>query len=217
MNTRQKIISASILALSGVLGAQVVSAQTQTPQPLQAVSVPVSASNISLESLVFSPAPVPVSAPFYKASDLSQDSDRVLLARMIFGEARGQSYDEKVAIGYTVINRANDDSLGNGHDVRSVVLKNRPNKNGRSIYQYSCFDPLDANNIKLKDPLSHDSSNVWNDCLIAADEVLSNKRPELNKGQDHYHEKKMRTPYWAPSMNRLDMPSEFKHFFYESK
>lgn len=48
----------------------------------------------------------------YKTNDFSEDSEKVLLARMIFGEGRNCSYDEQIAIGFTSFERANDGKNG---------------------------------------------------------------------------------------------------------
>ncbi len=152
----------------------------------------------------------------YKTKDFSEDSDEVLLARMLFGEARNCSYDERLAIGFTALNRANDKKRWNGKTVRESILK---------PWQYSCFNENDPNRKKLRDPESVDAYN-WSVCLTAAEDVLDGSRKELNKGQTHYHAKNMKEyPKWSKSeqMTRIDFPElseyskDLRHIFYKEK
>ena len=144
----------------------------------------------------------------YKTSDFSSDSDEILLARMLFGESRDCTYKEKLAIGYTVINRANDGKKYNGENVREVILKDK---------NYSCFNNNNPNRVILMDPEMYEPKS-WRECLQSSRDILSNKSIESNKGQTNYHTRRSH-PYWSSSdILRINFKDKkFKHIFYKEK
>ena len=137
----------------------------------------------------------------YKTDDFSKDSDNVLLARMLYGETRNCSEEEKIAVAYTIINRVNDGKKWNGENVKQVILK---------PWQYSCFNKNDVNYEKLKNP----DKKIFEDCLKVANEVLQGKHSELNKGQTHYFNPKVVKPKWADEMRKIGKIRNSKHEFY---
>lgn len=144
----------------------------------------------------------------YKTQDFSQDSDEVLLARMLFGEARGCSREEKIAVAYSAINRINDGKKWNGTTLREVLLK---------PYQYSSFNKNDVNRKKLMDPLKYEPK-AFEDCLEIAGEVLDGRYKELNFGQTHFFNPKSAKPSWADKIEKIGRiktsDGESKHGFY---
>jgi spore germination cell wall hydrolase CwlJ-like protein len=143
----------------------------------------------------------------YKTNDFSTDSDEVLLARMIFGEGRNCSNEEKTAIAFTAINRANDGKKWNGNNVREAVLK---------PWQYSCFNKGDPNREKLMDPTKYDIKS-WQECLRVAEGSLDGKYANPTNGATHYYAKGSRKPKWAYASNMTDIPEPqgYKHDFYK--
>ena len=99
-----------------------------------------------------------------KRKEFSRDSDKTLLARLIFGEGRECSDEEKKAIAYTPLNRLELRKDFYGRDLRDTILRNHPktvrNKKGRKrkiiVYQYTCFDPKDKNREKVENPVKYD-------------------------------------------------------------
>ncbi|MAG38297.1 hypothetical protein CMI45_02840 [Candidatus Pacearchaeota archaeon] len=139
-----------------------------------------------------------------------QDSDRVLLARMLFGEARSCSPTEKIFIAYTALNRARDGKRWNGETIQDSILCDS---------QYSCFNENDPNLPKIMDPESI-NSKAWKECYLIAGLVLkySSPKEDPTRGATHYHTKTMKKyPSWAKSkkMKFLPEPSEeTDHRFY---
>lgn len=129
----------------------------------------------------------------YQVTNFSKDSTQVLLARMIFGEARGCAYEEQVAVAYTAVNRANDGVNWNGTTTREAILKER---------QYSCFNPKDSNRTKLMDPMKYDPKS-FRQCLIVADRVLSGNEKDPTDGATHYYEPSITKPPWASKMREI--------------
>lgn len=96
---------------------------------------------------------------------LAEQPIAVLLAMLLFGEARGQSYRAKLAVGSVVRNRVQLNSPEFGHDWVSVIT--RP-------YAFSCLLANDPNHDKLWNPVAHESQDVWDECWHAACETLAN-------------------------------------------
>jgi len=135
---------------------------------------------------------------------LHRCSDTALLARMLFGEARNCSRQEKVAVAYTALNRAKDGKKWNGSTIEEAILKK---------YQYSCFNQSDPNRRKLIHPARYDRK-AWIECLDVADEVLRKKATRYEA--THYHTKTV-CPAWTRTMRRTGGNKEFKHIFYKEK
>jgi len=149
----------------------------------------------------------------YKTTDFSGDSDEVLLARMLFGEARNCDLTEKVAVAYTAINRANDGKKENGENLREVIL---------SDYQYGCFNLKDSNRARLMDPQRTDKIS-WQKCLDTAKAVIDGKCIDPTNGATHYHMPSV-NPDWAKSSQmtkigkiKTEEGKESEHIFYKEK
>jgi len=147
--------------------------------------------------------------------ELWNDNPVWLLARMIYGEARGCAYEEQVAVGYTAINRLRDGHYGKS--IHDVIL---------APYQYSCFNQNDPNLRKLLAPGKKGiiKREAWNRAVKNAWEVLSQEPEDYGKGATHYvlrgWEEKT---YWtkSPKMQRIGaIPTTHgisKHVFYKEK
>ncbi len=85
--------------------------------------------------------------------------DRKLLANLIYCEARGESYEGKVAVGSVVINR-----------VLSSVF---PNTVVGVIYAPKQFAPVTSTKNSLALALAEDRASRYPDCYRAADEAMS--------------------------------------------
>ncbi len=118
--------------------------------------------------------------------DFSEDSDVVLLARLIYGEARGGSDELKIAVAYTALNRLGKESWY-GKTLKEVILKHS---------QYSCFNKNDPNLPKLQNPCKFEAPSVWQKCLYIASLVLSRQAKDPTNGATHYHTSKVK-PFWS--------------------
>lgn len=94
--------------------------------------------------------------------DISQvsfeEGDRKLLANLIYCEARGESYDGKVAVGSVVINR--------------VLSERFPNTVVGVIYAPNQFAPVKSTKNPLALALAEDRASRYPDCYRAADEAM---------------------------------------------
>ena len=95
--------------------------------------------------------------------DISQvsfeEGDRKLLANLIYCEARGESYEGKVAVGAVVINR--------------VLSERFPNTIVGVIYAPKQFAPVTSTKNPLALALAEDRASRYPDCYRAADEAMS--------------------------------------------
>jgi len=146
------------------------------------------------------------------------DPDMVFLARMLFGEARGCSEFEKAQIGYSVINKINDNVNWNGTTLRQVLnceTFNKKSKKRRSIYD--CFNQKDNNWLKVNNPEKYDKK-AWEECLKVAEGVLSKKYEDKTKKATIYFNPKIANPYWRDHKNTTLISIErCKHKFYRER
>jgi N-acetylmuramoyl-L-alanine amidase len=107
--------------------------------------------------------------------------DQQILARTIYGEARGEYYKSVggiaalIAIGNVVINRLNQKTWY-GRSVREVCQK--PN-------QFSCWNANDPNYPLILQDLTHDP--CYQVCEEVASKVMCEVWPDLTCGCDHYY------------------------------
>jgi len=141
----------------------------------------------------------------YATDNLESDPDDILLARLIFGEARGCSRLEKQAVAYTVINRANDNKKWNGTTIKEAALK---------PWQYSCFNKNDPNRKKLMNP--DYNKQEFEDCLEVAREVISGKVKDPTNGATHYFNPNVVKPSWARKLKKIgNLNGRTIHEFYK--
>ena len=105
------------------------------------------------------------------ATNLSPEQ---VVARTLWGEARGESITGKVAVASVIYNRAKS----NPKKLKAVCLKRK---------QFSCWN---GRTIKAG------KGKAWQECLKIAREMLSGKfKPTINA--DHYYNPKLCNPKWA--------------------
>ncbi len=113
-----------------------------------------------------------------------------VLARTIYGEARGELVRGKEAVAAVVINRvrrarARGGQFWWGNDIESVCLK---------PYQFSCWNPGDPNRSKIE-AVGRDN-RVFQSCLRVARRAVSGTLKDPTGGATHYHVNSIFPP-WA--------------------
>lgn len=143
-------------------------------------------------------------------------SDEDVLARTLYGEARGEclinkqtiksvldpGLDGLIAIGCVVMNRLSQKKWY-GDSVKNVCHK---------PYQFSCWNEGDPNLPLL---LSIDTSNqVYKLCAMVAQHVMAQNYFDITLGADHYHSVTMKKfPKWSTFATKtVDIG---KHRFYK--
>jgi len=144
--------------------------------------------------------PVPVAVP----EDFKKWPLMLLYAALVFGEARGEPYEAKVAVAWVVRNRFIKGGWF-GKDLRSVILK---------PWQFSCFNQGDPNREKLKNPLFYEPFNVWAECYEIAEKVHQGEVKDPTEGATHYFDEaiKRKPPSWAKKLKFKKKIGDF--YFY---
>jgi spore germination cell wall hydrolase CwlJ-like protein len=120
------------------------------------------------------------------AKSVEQQEICVLLAMMIFGEARNQPRNAKIGVAAVVRNRANAAKAEFGGTIwRSVILR----KNA-----FSCFRADDPNSKKLLHPLQYEKALTWDACYEAAFDVYRKDVPDPTQGAVFYHDSSRTAP-----------------------
>lgn len=118
--------------------------------------------------------------------DFYDDTAEILLARIIFGEARNQPKEAKAGVAWTVKNRLIARRSYWGFSYHEVILKN----DGRN-YQFAPMNPNDANNFPaLTDPLEAQDQAIktsWFDSYEVAFGVIHGTIPDLSGGAVFFH------------------------------
>ena len=124
-----------------------------------------------------------------------------ILARTIYGEARGESLAGKVAVAYTIVNRAARPSWW-GKTVVEVCLK---------PWQYSCWNANDPNSQLIKEVTLE--SHSFRDCFGVACLVLNRTLPDPVSGATHYYALSMPSPpSWAAALKSITVIGGHKFF-----
>ena len=134
-------------------------------------------------------------------------SDRAfdLLARTIWGEARGESFRGKLAVGWVARNRVEHPRWW-GRDLESVLTKPA---------QFSCWNPDDPNAARCRAVGPDDRAFI--ECLAAARAVTEGTIAdptgacEQGDGADHYHVAGLE-PGW--SRDQVPLITIGRHVFY---
>ncbi|MCK6454851.1 MAG: cell wall hydrolase [Alphaproteobacteria bacterium] len=132
------------------------------------------------------------------------DAARDRLARTIWGEARGEGFRGKLAVGWVARNRAEHPRWW-GRDLEAVLLKPA---------QFSCWNADDPNAAKCLRVGPDDRAFV--DCLAAAHAVIEGTIADPTDadgagGADHYHVAGL-VPAW--SQGRAPLVAIGRHVFY---
>lgn len=107
-----------------------------------------------------------------------------ILTRTLYGEARGEPTQGKIAVAHVILNRVKANSWY-GNTVKDVCLK--PS-------QFSCWNPNDPNLPKIKAVTLDDA--MFQHCMYAALAAGLGYVSDMTSGSCHYHSTKVR-PKWA--------------------
>lgn len=127
-------------------------------------------------------------------------TEQEVLARTIWGEARGEGKAGMEAVASVILNRAKRGGWF-GDTITEVC---------RKPMQFSCWNPDDPNCIKTQEITVIDKQ--FAQALEIAEKAVAGDLPDRTKGATHYHTYRI-TPKWAASMKRLDQIGN--HIFYK--
>jgi len=120
----------------------------------------------------------------------TSEKDRDILARTLWGEARGEGLDGQIAVAWTIRNRVFDgkDKSWWGEGYAGVCLK---------PWQFSCWNQNDPNYAYLSGA-KQIPFREFAQAQIAADQVLAGRVSDPTSGATHYYATTMpKAPNWA--------------------
>jgi N-acetylmuramoyl-L-alanine amidase len=133
--------------------------------------------------------------------ELEEIPDVDLLARCIWGEARGESIRGKLAVAHVVLNRVKAKSYY-GCSIKDVVLR---------VAQFSCFNENDPNLLRILNLDSNNPDLAY--CRAVADTALLADSPDPTGGATHYHAAQIK-PSWVSSPQMKFLCQIGNHLFY---
>jgi hypothetical protein len=136
-----------------------------------------------------------MSIPVTDRPDPESLDDEQVLARTLWGEARGESHEGRVAVACVILNRvsraqAHRKSKGSrfwwGETVNEVCLQ---------PWQFSCWNGDDPNLPKML--AVGETDGAFCDCLAIARQALAGQLADITGGATHYINPKLANPDWA--------------------
>lgn len=118
-------------------------------------------------------------------------------ARTVWGEARGEPWDGKVAVAWVIRNRADNPGWW-GRNVAEVCLQ---------PFQFSCWLHNDPNRVKCIQATEVD----LRECRKAVEAVFDGTEPDITNGADHYHHKTI-LPRWATGEKPVAIIGDHKFY-----
>lgn len=122
--------------------------------------------------------------------DFADDTDQMILARAIFGEARDESYPDRarIAVGWSIRNRVGDSRWKNTY--QEVIAQ---------AEQYSAFNKNDDNRPYVENPFWMNNEidrTAWYNCYDIAGKIINSKLKDPTDGANHYYDNSISAPPW---------------------
>ena len=108
--------------------------------------------------------------------ELNNDTTRLILARTLYGEARGEGREGMEAVAAVILYRANNPGWW-GRDIRSVCLK---------PWQFSCWNENDPNRALILSKWPGQGDPVFEIALDVADQAMAGQLADRTDGASHY-------------------------------
>lgn len=115
------------------------------------------------------------------------DRDIDIMTKTIWAEARGETTKGRVAVGWTIRNRAEKSPAYKWSSVIADVCL--------QPWQFSCWNANDPNLPKLK--ALNNSDPLYQECYEVARKVLSGELQDPTRNADHYYADYIAPPNWA--------------------
>lgn len=106
-----------------------------------------------------------------------------ILARTIYGEARGENIEGKKAVGHVILNRYRSNKWFAGATIADTCQK---------AWQFSCWNMNDPNRNKILQV----TGAVLDPYLRLAEDLIIGKYKDSTHGATHYHTKNIK-PAWT--------------------
>lgn len=134
-----------------------------------------------------------------------QQKEVDVMARTVYGEARGEKTDDALkAIAHVILNRTTD---------KEKKWASCPIKVSQQKYQFSCWNKNDPN-YKLITKITLKNKNFRRSCRAALQAI---KSKDITNGANHYHSVFMkRKPRWAKNKKMIALARIGNHKFYRA-
>jgi len=121
----------------------------------------------------------------------SDDTDQMILARAIFGEARDKLYPDvaRIAVGWSIRNRVEESS--DTYSYNEIITK---------AEQFSAFNLGDDNRSYVENPFWEENESdkiAWYNCFTIAGKIIHDEVKDPTSGANHYYDDSIEPPYWA--------------------
>ncbi len=125
-----------------------------------------------------------------EAKKLYDDLELDVMARTVWGEARGEGLQGMQAVAHVILNRVIIAQKQGGYWWGNTILQvcQKP-------YQFSCWNKDDPNH-RLVIAVNEESDPVFATAKRTCSRVLLGFLPDITGGADHYHARNI-LPHWA--------------------
>lgn len=121
-------------------------------------------------------------------------SDLDILARTIYGEARGEGAEGMEVVACVVMNRYRSHKWYCGYTWMNGMKVPSVAQTCLKRFQFSCWNKNDPNLDKVLKVTAHDEQ--FQECLLIAERALSGELKDFTHGATYYHTRDVK-PYWA--------------------
>ena len=121
-------------------------------------------------------------------------SDKDILARTLYGEARGEGQEGLEAVACVIMNRVKAKKWFTGYIVENGVKIPNVAQTCLKRAQFSCWNKNDANYPLLQK--INDNDLIFRHCLAIAERALNGNLIDFTNGATYYHTKAVK-PKWA--------------------
>lgn len=172
------------------------------------------------------PAPfgkkVPVTQYTAEYSEVSLDSDLGHMARAVYAEGAGQSKEAKLALAEVIRNRAEDNTKPSSSNEYNAQFLNVDTIE-EVVTQKGQFESVGSSSSRYTDPLSVTGgdgtskrnpfeTNTLSDSMGASIQA-TNQDTNTAQGATHFFSPYISTPYWAKSMQEINIEGVSKNDF----
>ncbi len=125
---------------------------------------------------------------------MNEKDDIDILARTIYGEARGEKRAGREAVAAVVMNRVNKKVQAGWVTVGG---RKQPSVAATCLkpYQFSCWLESDPNREKIITVSKADA--LFRECLEIASQAVNGRLPDITRGATHYYNPKVCRAAWA--------------------
>jgi len=146
---------------------------------------------------------------------MSKDLD--ILARTLFGEARGEQIDGKAAVANVILNRTRKSRGSDGKIIYQLFGNGSIESACLARYQFSCWNNNDPNRNKILEVKA--TEPYFAECIVVAKLAIAGLLIDNTKGSTHYHVLSMGFPTpWLRPGDTIPKPAVIigKHAFYNT-